>query len=398
MGDDRTGGSLSQRVPGATNRPKPLMRVAPPVLPDALIDRLRAEAATAAASDNGQAELPPGGRGQGAKVAASEHAPVPEPAAVPQPQPKPLPGARRGRGTRARPRRGSAPAERSLAVKPAASDAAASATPATSAGAGTVTSLPVRPRLARPVPTLAAGVAAFDTAAAVSDADVPARVARSAGGGVSAGDAVSTDAVPRPSKAAADVPDERPLAPRSPTGQVPPPVTSLPRRVGTRPAPQLTAAPAAAPEPGPITEPIPVIADPSEVASGAVGFGTSLAATRQPVALTEVAADAVAAPAVRAVPAGPAPAAPRARRQALTRSRPALVNRIHPAPPESAPTMLRPLFADSDRGPVEEAVASVREDVARGRTTHDARRFRSVGVIVAVGLAILVVLVLLVVG
>lgn len=60
--------------------------------------------------------------------------------------------------------------------------------------------------------------------------------------------------------------------------------------------------------------------------------------------------------------------------------------------------MLRPLFADSDRGPVEEAVASVREDVARGRTTHDARRFRSVGVIVAVGLAILVVLVLLIIG
>jgi len=34
---------LSQRVPGATNRPRPALRVPPPVLPDALVERLRAE-------------------------------------------------------------------------------------------------------------------------------------------------------------------------------------------------------------------------------------------------------------------------------------------------------------------------------------------------------------------
>ncbi len=41
MADDSSSPPLSRRVPGATNRPKPQMRVAPPVLPDDLIDRLR---------------------------------------------------------------------------------------------------------------------------------------------------------------------------------------------------------------------------------------------------------------------------------------------------------------------------------------------------------------------
>ncbi len=41
MADDSSAPPLSRRVPGATNRPKPEMRVAPPVLPDDLIDRLR---------------------------------------------------------------------------------------------------------------------------------------------------------------------------------------------------------------------------------------------------------------------------------------------------------------------------------------------------------------------
>jgi hypothetical protein len=43
MGQDGHIPPLSQRVPGATNRPRPALRVPPPVLPDALVERLRAE-------------------------------------------------------------------------------------------------------------------------------------------------------------------------------------------------------------------------------------------------------------------------------------------------------------------------------------------------------------------
>ncbi|HEX6932553.1 MAG TPA: hypothetical protein VF162_10450, partial [Streptosporangiaceae bacterium] len=41
MADDSSVPPLSRRVPGATNRPKPKMRIAPPVLPEELIGRLR---------------------------------------------------------------------------------------------------------------------------------------------------------------------------------------------------------------------------------------------------------------------------------------------------------------------------------------------------------------------
>jgi hypothetical protein len=48
MADDSSGPPLSRRVPGATNRPKPKMRIAPPVLPEELVGRLRTnQAATA---------------------------------------------------------------------------------------------------------------------------------------------------------------------------------------------------------------------------------------------------------------------------------------------------------------------------------------------------------------
>ncbi len=46
MGEDSRVPPLSRRVPGATNRPKPQLRTAPPVLPDDLIERLRARAKT----------------------------------------------------------------------------------------------------------------------------------------------------------------------------------------------------------------------------------------------------------------------------------------------------------------------------------------------------------------
>jgi len=44
LGEDSRTPPLSRRVPGATNRPKPQLRTAPPVLPDDLIERLRAQA------------------------------------------------------------------------------------------------------------------------------------------------------------------------------------------------------------------------------------------------------------------------------------------------------------------------------------------------------------------
>jgi hypothetical protein len=44
MGEDSRVPPLSRRVPGATNRPKPQLRTAPPVLPDDVIERLRARA------------------------------------------------------------------------------------------------------------------------------------------------------------------------------------------------------------------------------------------------------------------------------------------------------------------------------------------------------------------
>ena len=47
MADDSSGPPLSRRVPGATNRPKPKMRIAPPVLPEELVGRLRPKQATA---------------------------------------------------------------------------------------------------------------------------------------------------------------------------------------------------------------------------------------------------------------------------------------------------------------------------------------------------------------
>ncbi len=48
MADDSSAPPLSRRVPGATNRPKPQMRIAPPVLPEDLVDRLRPKQAAAA--------------------------------------------------------------------------------------------------------------------------------------------------------------------------------------------------------------------------------------------------------------------------------------------------------------------------------------------------------------
>ncbi len=46
MSEDSRVGPLSQRVPGAANRPTPSMRIAPPVLPESLLERLRAEKGT----------------------------------------------------------------------------------------------------------------------------------------------------------------------------------------------------------------------------------------------------------------------------------------------------------------------------------------------------------------
>ena len=46
MSEDSSVGPLSQRVPGAANRPTPYMRIAPPVLPESLLERLRAEMGT----------------------------------------------------------------------------------------------------------------------------------------------------------------------------------------------------------------------------------------------------------------------------------------------------------------------------------------------------------------
>ncbi len=46
MADDSSVPPLSRRVPGATNRPKPKMRITPPVLPEELIGRLRPNQAT----------------------------------------------------------------------------------------------------------------------------------------------------------------------------------------------------------------------------------------------------------------------------------------------------------------------------------------------------------------
>jgi hypothetical protein len=46
MSEDSSVGPLSQRVPVAANRPTPSMRIAPPVLPESLLERLRAELGT----------------------------------------------------------------------------------------------------------------------------------------------------------------------------------------------------------------------------------------------------------------------------------------------------------------------------------------------------------------
>jgi hypothetical protein len=43
MADDSSTPPLSRRVPGATNRPKPKMRVAPPALPEEIVGRLRSK-------------------------------------------------------------------------------------------------------------------------------------------------------------------------------------------------------------------------------------------------------------------------------------------------------------------------------------------------------------------
>lgn len=48
MADDSSVPPLSRRVPGATNRPKPKMRIAPPVLPEELVGRLRPKQAATA--------------------------------------------------------------------------------------------------------------------------------------------------------------------------------------------------------------------------------------------------------------------------------------------------------------------------------------------------------------
>ena len=48
MADDSSVPPLSRRVPGATNRPKPKMRIAPPALPEELVGRLRPKQAATA--------------------------------------------------------------------------------------------------------------------------------------------------------------------------------------------------------------------------------------------------------------------------------------------------------------------------------------------------------------
>ena len=78
MAGDSSSQPLSQRVPGATNRPTPEMLIAPPMLPRSLLERLRAELRAELSEAQARAEpgreLPP----ERAEQPASVPLPVPE--------------------------------------------------------------------------------------------------------------------------------------------------------------------------------------------------------------------------------------------------------------------------------------------------------------------------------
>ena len=371
MAEDASGRPLSQRVPGGTNRPAPQLRITPPVLPEALIERLRADFASARM---------PAPRGDGRS--ATEQAATPDAPAELRTLPRrKARGGRSARVTEARQRRPDEPPD--------------------SAGGAQ------------------AGIPVLGVADQEASGPTP-----SAGTGAGFGDGAL-----RRASVAAHALARRPPLPSvpavalSPTGQIPPPVVDLPRALLPQKADRPAVTPEPEPEPagesvpvdndqGPITEPLPVLSDPGASAIAGASALTS-AAVPEAAAVVAVAAVAVVhsdAPGVPGTAAPPTPgvvgpsshagrpAAVAGAARGRPRRRATTLRPLAPASAESVPTMLRPLFADSDRGPIGEVVASVRTEVADGRRVRESRRFWSAGFLAAVGLAVLIVLVLVFAG
>jgi hypothetical protein len=322
MADDSSGPPLSRRVPGATNRPKPQMRMARPVLPEDLMDRLRpkqdAETETASAQptqaggeDRKEREPQAPAQNESSRRAAATWYVVPDSPASPTAdsgdttQPVPVITAPVARGVRV----------------------AAEAKPKTREGR-----LPRRGRVGRAAGAQAAGPA--------KSRDVPAPAE-----------------LPQPRRAAQ---------------------THVPHAVeapSAAQAPQVIWAPAAQ---------SPRAAQPADLArTGERAEHPSVAGPPDLAKRAQPAKPAVTPPLDAPSPAG-RPDLPVRRpptgfwRRCLAAVSAAL---SHPGPQQSADTLLRPLFADSLS--IEEMVASVRAQDA-GRRSDQARRYRMAAVVVLI--------------
>ena len=312
MPEDSSLPSLSQRVPGATGREKPLLRIAPPVLPESVLERLRAETAAVRAD-------PAGAAGSGSGTAHSN------------------PDSGAGHLAKVRRRAKSLSSRGQLGgPEPQASgrNAAEPDGPVGRAGPGDGAAQRARVAahaLARrpPLPPSPTGQVPPPLAAALPAAAAP------DSGPITEPIPVIPDASPTPALPAT-------LTHPVPGHVLASPATSAPASRTSAPAtrPAASAASPAEPEHGPITEPIPVITE-----SAAAGTASPAAAGT-------------------ASPAAARTASPAAARDARRprRGRPARASADLPVNEEAR---LRPLFTDPDPATAEEVFASLRHDMAR---------------------------------
>ncbi len=358
MGEDSSAPSLSQRVPGATKRPKPLMRVAPPVLPPSVLERLRAQAGTAREDTAG-----PEWRVHSSRPDAKLRT---EPGPLAEGPDNAPPLARLHRPERGTPEsRAGSEAAHSDAGTPAL-QAEPGHAPAASRRDGAVRRAQVAAQVLAPRPPVP-----------------PWPIGRSPTGRVPPPPGASQE----PGAAEVQLPRRtRPRLPAAPETLPPAQSGPITEPIPAVAAPDLTAAAVASvpagrprpgigadPDPGPITEPIPAIGGPPAAAAAGVDAG-------QPAVQSERAPEPDSpAPPEQAAAARPAhqPAAA-AQLRALAR-RAAAVRQKSASPSAGAqvrPELMLPLFSDSAPETLEDVVTSLRDDITRGRTMQGARLIR----------------------
>jgi hypothetical protein len=372
MGEDSRLPPLSRRVPGATNWPNPPVRSTPPVLPDHVLERLRAGRKPAR-------EAPTGPPDAEAEVARPERSAPPHRRT----------GTANGLRPNARQERDHEASEpRPVRVLwQAASDYALS--PEVDVDDTT-----------EPIPVISAAADIAIVTVAPASADVQP-------------DFESTEALPRQTAAQAQTvtalaPRPALLPRRDPGSHGPQPSPGRTRQVtARRPLRSRPAPPRPVPPRPALPPPVPSRPVPSgEVPPGAVPSAADAEYTTEPIpVIPAAAASGPAGPALEEVAVGPGPPAqaasaaaipadlarprtglmrPRVPRSRLPRNR---LGGVPAAPVLPGQTMLRPLFAEA--GTLEEMLASVRAQA--GDQSVRARRLR----VIAIGLAVTVIVIVL---